>query len=319
MKYNIFYIISLLFLLFQGCEVENEKVSTILISENYFNEFKITESLNNKENIELYPTISYDFFEKELFVNLQLYIDTLNNLYNYYRGYYGSSLSLGPLIQNRTYYYTVDLELYYCTKCKSDLEAEVPEIILKKKLPEIYTFKTKAIEEIDTVTDIDGNIYETLRIGNQVWFAQNLRTSKYSNGEDAEFMNSTYNYSYLEYKPVNYPTLVYSHYYPFYVAKSNKNICPNGWHVPTVSDFDTLTKNLIEIYGDNYIYEIAAKFSNKSYLSVSYNLWTTDEKDEAYAYGISYDEPQLHMDIEQFLKTPYEKTQRNCIRCLKDN
>jgi len=38
--------------------------------------------------------------------------------------------------------------------------------------------------EVDTVTDIDGNSYETVQIGDQLWMAENLKVTHYQNGED---------------------------------------------------------------------------------------------------------------------------------------
>jgi uncharacterized protein (TIGR02145 family) len=96
-----------------------------------------------------------------------------------------------------------------------------------------------------TVTDINGNNYPTVLIGNQWWMAENLRTATYANGEPipnvpgSGFCSLTsgawchnYNYSALD--------SVYGKLYNWYTTVDPRGLCPSGWHVPTEDDWDSL-------------------------------------------------------------------------------
>ena len=85
------------------------------------------------------------------------------------------------------------------------------------------------------LADIDSIIYNTVRIGNQVWMAENLRTSKYSDGTPIDSMHF-YSSSYPD------STVVFGNYYSDSVLAiySGKNVCPLGWHVPNIDEWQTL-------------------------------------------------------------------------------
>lgn len=102
------------------------------------------------------------------------------------------------------------------------------------------------VHEKGTVTDIEGNVYITVKIGTQWWMAENLKTTKYTDGtdipnitDDAQWVALTtaayswYNNSETTYKPL------YGGLYNWY-ALSAGNLCPTGWHVPTDTEFNTL-------------------------------------------------------------------------------
>ncbi|MBR1992663.1 MAG: fibrobacter succinogenes major paralogous domain-containing protein [Bacteroidales bacterium] len=97
-----------------------------------------------------------------------------------------------------------------------------------------------------TVTDYDGNVYDVVRLGNQEWMAQNLRTTHYANGTSIPQGSSTSTTTAYRYCPNNSSSNVYPYGYLYNwkavmgnSSSSSSNpshvqgICPNGWHVPS--------------------------------------------------------------------------------------
>ena len=90
-----------------------------------------------------------------------------------------------------------------------------------------------------TMTDIDGNIYQTIQIGNQTWMAENLKVTHYRNGDaiptgysNSEWTNlSTGAYSVYDNNESNADT--YGYLYNWYAVDDTRNIAPEGWHIPT--------------------------------------------------------------------------------------
>ena len=106
-----------------------------------------------------------------------------------------------------------------------------------------------------TVIDIDGNVYQTIIIGGQEWMAENLKVTHYRNGEiipqleDNNDWGSTISDSYCAYNNVESNVEIYGRLYNWYAVIDNKNIAPEGWHVPS----DTEWQTLIDAFGgDNY-------------------------------------------------------------------
>jgi uncharacterized protein (TIGR02145 family) len=104
------------------------------------------------------------------------------------------------------------------------------------------------ITHAQTVSDIQGNIYKTVTIGNQTWMAENLKTTKYRNGElikttspDTKDIRSEiapqYQWAY-EGKDGNADD--YGRLYTWYTVTDSRGVCPLGWHVPTDADWSTL-------------------------------------------------------------------------------
>lgn len=128
------------------------------------------------------------------------------------------------------------------------------------------TFKTASVADgqscpsATTVTDVDGNVYNTVQIGNQCWMKENLRATHYADGTGISFggslscVNDVTTYSYVFpffYNNSSVNTALCGYLYNWASvmhgsASSNTNpsgvqgICPNGWHVPSSSEWNQL-------------------------------------------------------------------------------
>lgn len=107
------------------------------------------------------------------------------------------------------------------------------------------SFKTKE-SGIGVVTDIDGNEYHTVIIGNQVWMVENLKTTKYRNGDpitnltDKTAWQRTFTGAYCWYNNDIKNKVTYGALYNWYAVDDGRNIAPYGWHVPSADDWNEL-------------------------------------------------------------------------------
>ncbi|MBN2213137.1 MAG: fibrobacter succinogenes major paralogous domain-containing protein [Bacteroidales bacterium] len=96
------------------------------------------------------------------------------------------------------------------------------------------------------VKDIDGNIYNTVTIGKQVWMVENLRTTRYNDGtpiplvtDNTEWSKlATSGYCWYENDEITYGE-TYGALYNWYTLEAD-NLCPDGWHVATDKEWMTL-------------------------------------------------------------------------------
>lgn len=102
----------------------------------------------------------------------------------------------------------------------------------------------------DPVIDIDGNVYETVKIGDQIWMAENLKVKHYRNGEPIpnvtelmEWMNLLTG-AYCAYNNIESNADTYGYLYNWYAVDDSQNIAPEGWHVPTEEEWETLVDYL---------------------------------------------------------------------------
>lgn len=105
---------------------------------------------------------------------------------------------------------------------------------------------TLIAQEGKTITDIDGNIYKTVKIGMQIWMAENLKTTRYRDGTtiplvtDAKAWSNRSSPGYCLYnndKEINKNK--YGALYNWYSVATG-NLCPNGWHVPSDAEWSSL-------------------------------------------------------------------------------
>ena len=113
---------------------------------------------------------------------------------------------------------------------------------------EQISFKTLLVDP-EIVTDADGNLYHTVKIGNQTWMVENLKTTKFNDGTDIP--NVTDGYQWIGLSTPGYcwannniqNKAVYGALYNHYAVSTGK-LAPAGWHVPTESDWQILTTYL---------------------------------------------------------------------------
>jgi uncharacterized protein (TIGR02145 family) len=136
-------------------------------------------------------------------------------------------IKIKGLNENTTYYVAAYAENSHGTSYGEAIEA-----------------KTLPIPE--TITDYDGNVYHTTKIGNQVWTVENLKVSHYNNGDpipeitdDNEWANATSGaFCYYQNDP-SYNN-DFGKLYNIYTTLDERGICPEGWRIPDINDMEEL-------------------------------------------------------------------------------
>jgi len=151
------------------------------------------------------------------------------------------TVSLTGLDSATTYYIRA-----YATK-KNGVTKYGNELSFTTLIPPVY----------GTMTDIDGNVYQTITLGTQTWMLENLRVTRYRNGDivqqvadPTEWRNlklGTDRGGWCHYNNDPGNDATYGKLYNWYAATDARNIAPVGWRVPTKADWDILQDYL----GDN--------------------------------------------------------------------
>jgi uncharacterized protein (TIGR02145 family) len=211
---------------------------------------------------------------------------------------------------------------------------------------EARVFSLELLHGTASISDIDGNIYPVVQIGDQVWMKENLNTSKYTDGtpipnvtDVLTWINATSGaFVWYNNDSAAYDT-IYGKLYNWYAVNTN-NLCPSGWHVPTDNDWTVLSDYLggLPVAGKklkeagtyhwgstntNATNESGFKalpggfHASSSFLNLGANgsgyWWTSTSYNTISAY---YRRMASHLD--ELTPSTYGKTTGFSVRCIKD-
>jgi len=141
------------------------------------------------------------------------------------------------------------------------------------------SFRTLLEGDTGTVSDNEGNIYKTITIGEQTWMAENLRATKYQNGDTigttypsdlSIYSISTPKYQWVFNGDEN-NVKDYGRLYTWNAALDKRNICPVGWHVPSNQEWNVLS----DFLGGEYI--AGTKLKESGFSHWNYPNYGTNE------------------------------------------
>ncbi|MCK9424068.1 MAG: fibrobacter succinogenes major paralogous domain-containing protein [Bacteroidales bacterium] len=128
-----------------------------------------------------------------------------------------------------------------------------PTILLPLLLLALSTIYAQAPKK-DRVIDIDGNVYQTVIIGNYEWMANNLRTTTYNDGTKIPKVSDSITWSglssdaYCWYNNDESNADAYGALYNWYAVNTAK-LCPDGWRVPSDNEWKFLEGSVDIQYG----------------------------------------------------------------------
>ncbi|MEP0986615.1 fibrobacter succinogenes major paralogous domain-containing protein [Ekhidna sp.] len=201
--------------------------------------------------------------------------------------------------------------------------------------------------EYGLVADIDGNAYRTITIGDQTWMAQNLRTTKYRNGDEITNITSNSQWSQLTSESyssynntddLNY-IATYGLLYNWHAVADNRNIAPLGWHVATQGDWDELINTIggVSVVGErlkesgNAHWVSGSQSSNSSgftalptgrrqygdgtFINSGFNGFWWSNTANGIDYSFYY---QLNFDSNPIVAANFLRASGYAVRCVKD-
>ena len=139
------------------------------------------------------------------------------------------------------------------TRIGGDLFVEGTIMLDTANLAEMFEewLLMKQMTGIGTVTDIDGNKYRTVKIGEQTWMAENLRTSRYNDGTPLVYIpvrtGVYYDWDPWEHRDYCWrdnDSASYDHIFGKLYFDPTDSLCPAGWHIATIAEWDTLESHL---------------------------------------------------------------------------
>jgi uncharacterized protein (TIGR02145 family) len=197
-----------------------------------------------------------------------------------------------------------------------------------------------------TITDRDGNGYRSVTIGKQVWMLENLGVTHYLDGTAIPFVSDNDEWSNLTTGAYCYPAIdssshneSYGVLYNFHAVNDSRGICPEGWHVPSATEWRCLIDYLggIEVAGGKMkenrsgLWKILVtgttnesgfsafpaggrgRFGSASDEGYYATWWSSTSHNSAYAWHWG-----LHPDKNSIRSNPGHKSSGFSVRCIKD-
>jgi uncharacterized protein (TIGR02145 family) len=199
------------------------------------------------------------------------------------------------------------------------------------------------------ILDIDRNEYKSVLIGKQVWMAENLKVTHYRNGDPILTGYDNYTWSKLDlnltaafavYEDNISYAATYGNLYNWYTIGDNRDICPEGWHVPTDSEWKELTEYIGgEAIGGGRLKEIGLEhwkdpnkvatsetnfnalpggycyFNNGLFYDIGIKCYfwssTANNSNHAWCWKLSYKSSEI-------LRSNYKKRSGLSVRCIMD-
>ena len=179
------------------------------------------------------------------------------------------------------------------------------------------------------MSDIDGNIYKTILIGDQTWMAENLRVTRFQNGDtipnitDNEEWAALTTGAYCNYNNTNNLDTIatYGRLYNWYAVEDSRKLAPKGWHVPTIADWtelieylggDTIASNALKEVG-TYHWEDPFESNNSSGFTAIPSGWRYLSLNSSYVgfYGSFWTASEFDMTQAGFLYPYYFSSKVN--------
>jgi uncharacterized protein (TIGR02145 family) len=128
---------------------------------------------------------------------------------------------------------------------------------MKKIFLYFLLFPFISFSQNQNCVDIEGNVYKTVKIGNQVWMVENLKTTHYQDGSPIMYQQPWNDENYKDqprYIELNDGTILYN----YFAISNTKNLAPKGWRIPTEKDIEELLDFLVK-YNDDLPYQELVK------------------------------------------------------------
>jgi len=163
--------------------------------------------------------------------------------------------------------------------------------------------------------DVDGNSYKTAIVGTQVWMIENLKVTKTAKGDSIEN---------LVYDNIDTNAVIYGRLYTWQAAMNDsltseaQGICPDGWHLPSETDWNALIDNISTV--DKEIPNIKAAlnlqyagFYNNGFnnIDASVSFWTSTEVNDN-ALKLYF-----HKSLSKAFSYHEKKSNAISVRCVK--